>query len=93
MCNLCRRFEFGNCENNDSEADLKDPSKDNEDYLDDEEFKGTPDQKIFDFVEISSFITLFTGVNGEPLNHLKINEKGISDGTLMDTWRHVVLPG
>ena len=31
-CDPCQRFEFGKCENKNSEAD---PSKDNEEYLDD----------------------------------------------------------
>ena len=39
------------------------------------------------------FVTLFTGVNGEPLYFLKITEKGISDGNLTNTWGHAVLPG
>ena len=39
------------------------------------------------------FVTLFTGVNAEPIFFLKITEKGISDGTLTDTWGHVVLSG
>ena len=87
------RFEFGKCENKDSECDLKGPSKDNEEYLDDEEFEVNRDEQIFDFVEIPSFVTLFTGVNAEPLYFLKITEKGISDGNLTDTRGHVVLPG
>ena len=32
-CGPCWRFEFGKCENIDSGADLKGPSKDNEEYL------------------------------------------------------------
>ena len=31
--------------------------------------------------------------NAEPLYFLKITEKGISDGTLTDTWGHLVLQG
>ena len=80
------KWTFGKCENKDSEADLKGPSKDNEEYLDDEEFEGNLDEQIFDFVEIPLLVTLFTGVNAEPLYFLKITEKGISDGTLTDTW-------
>ena len=92
-CHPCRRFEFGKCGNKDSEGDLKDPSKNNEEYLDDEEFEGNRDEQIFDFVEIPSFVTLFTGVNAEPLYFLKITKKGISNRTLTDTSGHVVLPG
>ena len=92
-CDPCWRSEFGKWENKDSEADLKGPSKDNEEYLDDEEFEGNGDKQIFDFVEIPSFVTLLTGVNEHLLYFLKITVKGISDGTLTDTWGHVVLPG
>ena len=35
---------------------------------------------------------MITGVTAEPLYFLKVMEKGISDGTLNDTWRHVILP-
>ena len=75
-CDSCRRFEFGKCENKDSDADLKGPSKDNEECLDDEEFEGNPDKQIFDFAEIPLFETLFTGVNAESPYFLKITEKG-----------------
>ena len=86
---------YFNFEKKDSEADLKGPSKENEEYLDDEEFEGNRDEQIFDFVEIPSFVTLLTAFNAEPLYLLKITEKekGISDGTLTDTWCHVALPG
>ena len=36
---------------------------------------------------------LFTGVNTKPLYFLKVKEKEVSDGTITDTWGHVVLPG
>ena len=51
----------------DSKVDLKGPSKDNEDYLDDEECEGNRGEQIFDFVEVPSFVTLFTSVSAEPL--------------------------
>ena len=75
-----KSFQFGHFE-------------DNEEYLYGEEFEGNRDEQIFDFVDIPSFVTLFTGANVEPLYFLKITEKGISDGTLTDTWGHAVLPG
>ena len=89
----CQRSEFGKCENKDSEADLKDPSKDNMEYLDNGKFKGNHDEQISDFITIPLFVTLFTGISAKPLFFLKITEKGILEGTLMDTLSHVVLPG
>ena len=56
-CDPSQRSEFGKCENKDPKADLKGPSKDNEEYLGDEEFEGNRDEQIFDFVEIPSFVT------------------------------------
>ena len=38
-------------------------------------------------------ISWTTGVNADPFYFLKIAEKGIPDGTLTDTWGHVVMPG
>ena len=54
--------------------------------MDNEGFEGNRDGQIFNFFEILSFVTLFTGVNAESLYFLKITEKGISDGTLTDTY-------
>ena len=87
------KWAFGKCNNKDSEADLKGPRKDNEECLDDEKFEGNRNEQIFDFIEIPSFVTLFTNVNANPFYFLKITKKRISDGTLTDTWGHVVLPG
>ena len=59
----------------------------------DEDLPIDREEQIFDFVEIPSFVTVFTGVSAEPLYFLKIVEKGISNGTLSDNWRHAILPG
>ena len=72
---------------------FKGRNQDNEEYLDDEELEGDRDEQIFDFVEITSFVTLLNGVNTEPLYFLKITEIEISGRTLTDTWGHAVRPG
>ena len=59
----------------------------------DEDLPIDREEQIFDFVEIPSFVTVFTGVSAEPLYFLKIVEKGILNGTLSDNWRHAILPG
>ena len=51
------------------------------------------DEQIFEFVQVPSFVTLFTGSNTEPLNFVQVTEKGISEKKLSDPYGHVILPG
>ena len=90
-CDPCRQFDFDNCEK-DGEEELVDLEEVDECFLD-EDLPIDREEHIFDFVEIPSFVTVFTGVSAEPLYFLKIVEKGISNDTLSDNWGHVILPG
>ena len=90
-CDPCRQFDFDNCEK-DSEGELVDLEEVDKCFLD-EDLPIDRAEQIFDFVEIPSFVTVFTGVSAEPLYFLKIVEKGISNDTLSDNWGHVNLPG
>lgn len=47
---------------------------------------------MFDFAEVSSFVTLITSFTAEPLYFLNVMQKGIFDGILTDTWGHIILP-
>ena len=83
-CDPCRRFDFEECEN-DSKEEHSEVEID--DYFADKE-----EEQIFDFIEIPSFVTLFTGVSSEPLYFVKVISKGIADERLSDNWRHLILP-
>ena len=89
-CDPCRQFDFDNCEK-DHEEELVDLEEVDECFLD-EDLPIDREEQIFDFVEIPSFVTVLTGVSTEPLYFLKIVENGISNDTLSDNWRHVILP-
>ena len=90
-CNHCLNFKFECCEESKNEEG-------SEAIIDtylfaDENEELNKEEQIFDFAEIQSYVTLFTGVNTEPLYFLKVKEKGVSDVTITDTWDHVPLPG
>ena len=84
-------FDFVNCHEEEKEGG-SDVTV-GEEYLADEDFEVSKEEKVFDFVEVPSFVTFITGVTDEPLYLLKLTKKGISDGTLTDTWGHVIFPG
>ena len=81
-CDPCRRFDFGECEN-DSKEEHSEVEID--DYFADEELDSNQEEQIFDFIEIPSFATLFTGVSSEPLYFVKVFSKGIADERLSDS--------
>ena len=88
-CDPCRRFDFEECEN-DSKEEHSEVEID--DYFADEELDSYQEEQIFDFIEIPSFATLFTGVSCEPLYFVKVVSKGIADERLSDSWAHLILP-
>ena len=88
-CDPCRRFDFEECEN-DSKEEHSEVEID--DYFADEELDSYQEEQIFDFIEIPSFATLFTGVSCEPLYFVKVVSKGIADERLSDSWAHLLLP-
>ena len=90
-CDPCRQFDLDNCEK-DGEEELVDLEEADGCFLD-EDLPIDREEQIFDFVEIPSFVTVFTGVSAKPLYFLKIVEKGISNDTLYDNWGHVILLG
>ena len=89
-CNHCLNFKFECCEKSKNEEGSE-AIIDNYLFADENE-ELNKEEQIFDFAEIQSYVTLFTGVNTEPLYFLKVKEKRISDGMITDTWGHVVLP-
>ena len=89
-CNHCLNFKFECCEDSNNEGNSEVITDD--DLFADEDEELNIEEQIFDFVEIPSYVTLFTGVNTELLYFSKVKEKRISDGMITDTWGHVVLP-
>ena len=94
-CDPCRQFDFDNCEKGGEEelVHLEVLEEVDECFLD-EDLPIDRKEQIFDFVEIPSFVTVFTGASAEPLYFLKIVEKGTSNDTLSGSnWGHFILPG
>ena len=61
--------------------------------FDGETFDADQDEQIFEFVEVPSFVTLFTGITAEPLYFVQLKENRISEKKLSDAYGHVIFPG
>ena len=89
-CNHCLHFKFECCEESKNEGSSEVITDD--DLFADEDEELNKEKQIFDFVEVPSYVTLFTGFNTELRYFLKFKEKRVSDVTVTDTWGHVILP-
>ena len=89
-CGPCLKFDLKDCHKADQQEldDLTDVK-----VYDDENDDADRDEQIFEFVEVPSFVTLFTGSNTELLYFVQVTEKGISEKNLSDPYGHVILPG
>ena len=82
-CNHCIHVKFECCEESKNEVSSEVITDD--DLFADEDEELNKEEQIFDFVEVPSYETLFTGFNTEPLYFLKFKGKRVSDVTITDT--------
>ena len=61
--------------------------------FDDENAKGDREQRVSEFVEAPSIVTLLTGSQVEPLYFVQITEKRVAESRLSDIYGPVILPG
>ena len=86
-CNACLRFNFKECleENIPVYAEL--PCNDY--FGDDREIDAIDEtEKIFDFLDIPLFVSLFNGNQNEPLYFVKVTEKDTAQKDLTDPYGH-----
>ena len=62
-------------------------------YGDDEENVGDKTEKILDFIEVPSFLSLFSGSCNEPLYFVQVTEKGTAEKDLTDSYGHFIGTG
>ena len=60
---------------------------------DDEEDVVNKAEQILDFIEVTSFVSLFSGSQNEPLYFVKVTEKGTAEKYLTDPYCHFVGTG
>lgn len=90
-CGDCLELNFDSCSKT-VKADVAEIDEEIN-FFEEEEPTENGGVKVFDFVDVPSYATVFTGTTAEPLFFLKLNEKGICDSTMSDTWGHVIMAG
>ncbi len=89
-CSMCLDLKFDECANNGSSTATDD---DIGFYNDDDDDGVDRSEQVFDFIEVPSYVSLFTGNRNEPLYFVQINEKGIADTDLTDPYGHFIASG
>ena len=86
-CNACLRFDFKEFSGDDIPVYAESPCSDY--FGDDEEFDAIDKtEQIFDFLDVPSFVSLFSGNQNEPLYFVKVTEKGTAQKDLTDPYGH-----
>ena len=80
-CHVYIQFKFNKCSKEQEAADV-DFLEDLEEFEDDEDIN--QNQQMFDFVDVPSFVSLFTGNQAEPLYFVKVTETGIAIKDMKD---------
>ena len=84
-CTACLQLKFDECLQVSDETDQEQTNKyDDEEYNDDV----YQNHQIYDFVEIPSFVSLFTGNVNVPLYFVKLVEKGVATEDFKDAYGH-----
>ena len=87
------QFKFDECfkERDTADDDFPEDLEGFEDDKCDEDID--QNQQIFDFVDLPSFVSLFTGNPAEPLYFVKITEKGTAIKDMKDLYSHFIHTG
>ena len=89
-CLSCLQFKFDKCFKEKDAGDVCCP-EDLEGFEDDECDKDVDqNQKIFDFVDVPSFVSLFPDNTAEPPYFLRVTEKGTAFKDMKDLYGHVI---
>ena len=88
-CNACLRFDFKKCSGDDIPVYAELPCNY---YFDDDEEVDAIDkaEQILDFLDVSSFVSRFSGNQNKPLYFVKVTEEGTPQKDLTDTYCHFI---
>ena len=86
-CNACLRFNVKECSEDDIPVYVEIPCND---YFGDDREVDTIDntEQIFDFLDVPSFVSIFSRHQNEPLYLVKVTEKGTVQKDLTDPYGH-----
>ena len=85
-----KQLKFDECLQASDETDQEQTNKYDDEEYDDDVYQN---HQIYDFVEIPSFVSLFTGNVNEPLYFVKLVEKGVATEDFKDAYGHVIRTG
>ena len=87
--NACLRFDFKKCSEDDIPVYAEIPCNDY--FVDDREVDAIDNtEQIFDFLDVPSFVSIFSGNQNEPLYLVKVTEKGTVQKDLTDPYAHFI---
>ena len=90
-CDSCLELKFDECISHEESTGADDEiAMGLFDYDDDSIDRS---DQVFDFIEVPSFVTLFTGNKNEPLYFVKITEKGTAGKDIDDAYGHLIQKG
>ena len=92
-CTSCLEFYFQECSGDDARRYSELSSLD---YYGDDDDEGDVVDKtkqILDFIEVPSFVSLFSGSQNEPLYFVKVTEKDTAEKDLTDPYGHFIGTG
>ena len=92
-CVTCLQFKFDECMNEETQPcdSVKERSTVKTDLDDDDEVDQS--EQMYDFVEVPSFVSLFSGRTIEPLYFMKVLEKGVATDNLSDPYNRFIARG
>ena len=93
LCTSCLEFNFQECSGNDAPRYSQLFSLDYYSYDGDEGDVVDKTEQILDFIEVPSFVSLFSGSQNEPLYFVELTEKGTAEKDLTDPYGHFIGTG
>ena len=94
-CSSCLQFNFKECTKESllNDVSLTDDVESYDESDDDDDGIDKRTEQIFNFVDVPSFISLFSGSPNKPLYFVKIVEKGAASEDITDRYGHFISAG
>ena len=93
-CNLCLQFKFTECLQKNTPLYSDIPYNDDfGDFDDNKDEEVDRIEQTFNFVDVPSFVSLFSGSPNEPLYFVKVTEKGTASENHSDLYGHFISTG
>ena len=92
-CKSCLCFNFEKCTKKKEVAQIHNSVENGDDFWLQDDENGENASKIFEFVEIPSYVALISDNSSEPFYFVKLEAKGIFEKIMTDTYGHTLSSG